>query len=415
MIQSPTGAEWLDWNLGRKPGGADPALPDSTIAVITPAYHQYMGEAPDDDAPTDYAPTELGAAIDETEAHTAWALADEPDELPRMASMTATEDFRTIVLRGANVASYKFALAKSILMFAQSGATSASLEDLAVPFSRELCAHIKEVDTQSTSSGSRFLDTCRHFNAGTIDHDELVGATALLGFNNVIDAFHMVDRAEVGTRFFVDERQQALRGIRFTDELISLASEPGTKAPLEAEAESRWRLVESAWHERRSTGTILRVEYDRPSEMIVRGMLGHRRDITWVRPSLSGYQSSACFYCGAPVTPLLGLPHSADVDHCFPHMLMARGVFVDLDDVWNLVLACAMCNRGAAGKFDRLAHGDFLERLWQRNERLISSHHPLRESIIAATGRTPSARLDFLRSIETRATEHARAEWRPTR
>ena len=89
--------------------------------------------------------------------------------------------------------------------------------------------------------------------------------------------------------------------------------------------------------------------------MIVRGMLGHRRSITWVRPGLSGYQSSTCFYCGAPVTPLLGLEHSADVDHFFPHMLMARGVFIDLDDVWNLVLACAVCNRGAAGKFHRLA------------------------------------------------------------
>ena len=30
--------------------------------------------------------------------------------------------------------------------------------------------------------------------------------------------------------------------------------------------------------------------------------------------------------CGAPVTPLLGLEHSADVDHFFPHSLMARGV-----------------------------------------------------------------------------------------
>jgi hypothetical protein len=39
----------------------------------------------------------------------------------------------SIVLRGANVAFYKFALAKSILALAQSGATSASLEDLAVP------------------------------------------------------------------------------------------------------------------------------------------------------------------------------------------------------------------------------------------------------------------------------------------
>jgi hypothetical protein len=80
----------------------------------------------------------------------------------------ASADFRSIVLRGANVASYKFALAKSILPLAQSGGTSASLEDLAVPFSQELYAHLKQVDTQSTSSGSRFLDACRHFNAGRI-------------------------------------------------------------------------------------------------------------------------------------------------------------------------------------------------------------------------------------------------------
>ena len=96
-------------------------------------------------------------------------------------------------------------------------------------------------------------------------------------------------------------------------------------------------------------------------------------------------------------------------------MLMARRGFVDLDDVWNLVLACGVCNRGPAGKSDRLAHGDFLERLWRRNERLIRSQHPLRESIMAVTGRTPTARLDFLRSVQTRATEHARADWRPPR
>jgi hypothetical protein len=324
-------------------------------------------------------------------------------------------DFRNIVLRGLNVASFKFALAKTILELAEAGKTGASLEELAVPFSRELCAHIREVDTQSTSPGSRFLDACRHFNAGRITEDEMVSTTALLGFNNVIDAFHVVDRVDVGTRFFIDERQQSLRGIRFTDDLLRIAAQPTARQPLVVEAESRWRLVESAWHERRSTGSILRVVYDRPSEMIVRGMLGHRRDITWVRPSLSGYQSGVCFYCGAAVTPLLGLDHSADVDHYFPHMLMSRGLFVDLDDVWNLVLACATCNRGEAGKFDRLPHGDFLEALWRRNERLINSHHPLRESIIAATGDKPPARLNFLRSVQTRASEHARAEWRPAR
>ncbi|PRC46105.1 hypothetical protein C6A85_91765, partial [Mycobacterium sp. ITM-2017-0098] len=159
--------------------------------------------------------------------------------VPTIGTVTAmvgesasSTDFRSIVLRGANVASYKFALAKSILSLAQSEATSASLEQLAVPFSRELCAHLKEVDTQTTSQGSRFLDACRHFNEGRITHTELIDATVLLGFNNVIDAFHVVDRSDVGTRFFADERNQALRGLRFTDELVALASEIDTRQPL---------------------------------------------------------------------------------------------------------------------------------------------------------------------------------------
>lgn len=170
------------------------------------------------------------------------------------SATTASEDFRSIVLRGQNVASYKFALAKSVLMLAESGVTAASLEDLAVPFSRELCTHLAEVDTQATSAGSRFLDACRHFNAGRINDTELIDTTVLMGSNNVIDAFHVVDRSDVETRFFVDERQTPLRGIRFTDELLTLAAASDSRTPLEAEAESRWKLVESAWHERRSTG-----------------------------------------------------------------------------------------------------------------------------------------------------------------
>jgi hypothetical protein len=84
------------------------------------------------------------------------------------SATTVSEDFRSVVLRGANVTSYKFALAKSILTLAESEAMSASLVDLAVPFSREVCEHLEQVDTQSTSSRSRFLDACRYFNAGTI-------------------------------------------------------------------------------------------------------------------------------------------------------------------------------------------------------------------------------------------------------
>jgi hypothetical protein len=335
----------------------------------------------------------------------------------RMGStLTApTEDFRSVVLRGANVASYKFALASSLLELAGAGQEAVPLEVLAGPFSRAICEHLREVDTQGTSAGSRFLNACRHHNAGLITDDELRDSTVLLGFNNVLDAFHTVGSEGLGTRFFVDERRDQLRGIRLTDDLLRLAERPETALPLAAETQSRWALVENAWHEKRSTGNVLTVEYDRPSEMIVRGMLGHRRSLTWVRPSLSGYQAGQCFYCGAGVSPLLGLPDSADVDHYFPHVLMSRGLFQDLDHVWNLVLTCSDCNRGIGGKFDRLAHPDFLDRLWQRNERLIMSHHPLRESIIAVTGRTPADRAGFLTAMQNEAQMYGRLEWRPPR
>lgn len=56
-------------------------------------------------------------------------------------------DFRNIVLRAQNVASYKLARAKSILTWTESGITAALLEKLAIPLSRELCAHLVEVDS----------------------------------------------------------------------------------------------------------------------------------------------------------------------------------------------------------------------------------------------------------------------------
>lgn len=134
-----------------------------------------------------------------------------------------------------------------------------------------------------------------------------------------------------------------------------------------------------------------------------------------MRPSLSGYQAGACFYCGGADYSLSGFEHSADVDHYFPHVLMSRGLDCDLDGVWNLVLACTTCNRGNAGKGHRLAHGDFLDRLHHRNERLIGSHHPLREAMIRATGRASADRLNFLRAMQTRALDYTRADWRPPR
>lgn len=107
--------------------------------------------------------------------------------------------WRAIILFGRNVASYKFALAKSLLDIQES---SIALEDLARPYAAHICEHLKKEDKQCTSQSSKFLDTCRSFNAGELDEATLYAITEKLGFINVLDAFHIVNAAPIGPSFF---------------------------------------------------------------------------------------------------------------------------------------------------------------------------------------------------------------------
>jgi hypothetical protein len=131
--------------------------------------------------------------------------------------------WRAIVLFGQNVASYKFALAGALL---EIGADSEviSLDEVALPFASRVAEHIRAHDKQGTFQKSRFLDACRAFNSGELDADGLRAKTVQLGFANVIDAFHIVDKAEVPERFFIDERRSG-SGIRLTDRLHEVLSE----------------------------------------------------------------------------------------------------------------------------------------------------------------------------------------------
>lgn len=318
-----------------------------------------------------------------------------PDESER-------EHWRSVVLFGRNVASYKFALAKALLELARQGQERIEMEELAVPYTRHLCEHLLRVDRQGTFQHSRFLDACRFFNAGRITAEELRTATVLLGFNNVIDAFHVVGSGDVPTRFFVDERSTA-GGIRISQELVDLAAQPELP-DLEREVEARWCLVEEAWGSR-AEGRQAIVLYDSPREILVPALFGKRRTITEVRPALNGYQKGHCFYCFQPITVTPG-PEGpiADVDHLFPHSLMARGLPIDLDQPWNLVLACSTCNRGPGGKMAAVPHRRYLARLHRRNEYLIGSSHPLKETLVLVTGRSAAARARFLLDAMENAT-----------
>lgn len=82
-----------------------------------------------------------------------------------------------------------------------------------------------------------------------------------------------------------------------------------------------------------------------------------------------------------------------------------------------IVLSCTDCNRGEQGKFEKLPSIDLLERLYNRNEYLITSHHPLRETLIAQTGYTSEKRRDYLQDAYNCSILYygGTKKWQPTK
>ncbi|MDQ3691169.1 MAG: HNH endonuclease, partial [Chloroflexota bacterium] len=219
--------------------------------------------------------------------------------------------------------------------------------------------------------------------------------------------FHVVNQAEVPTRFFIDERSNSTRGIRLTDHFLTVR-EGFQYRNLPAEVEARWRLVETAW-ELKLPRHVLAVTYDSDDGfLVVEADAQHRRPITGTRGALNGYQKGKCFYCQRDVA----VDHM-DVDHFLPHILLPQLVVPNIDGIWNLVLACAPCNRGPAGKFTRLPQVRFLERLHERNEYLVASHHPLRETLMLQTGVHEPARRAFLQAAWNEAHDLLIHTWTP--
>jgi hypothetical protein len=188
---------------------------------------------------------------------------------------------------------------------------------------------------------------------------------------------------------------------------------------LNQETESRWNLVEKAW-ELNINKNLIAVEFDQQTKQLFTQDAKHRRtNITTSRGALNGYQKSRCFYCFKEISISSDDDLLADVDHFFPHLLKPDVANagccrpVNVDGVWNLVLSCAECNRGESGKFAQVPSIELLERLHTRNEYLIGSHHPLRETLIMQTGTTERDRKYFLDKSYRFSKERLIHNWQP--
>jgi len=320
--------------------------------------------------------------------------------------------WRSIILFGRNVATYKFALGKALLGIADKEHTFIKLDDLAEPYAKLLIEHLKNNERQGTFSSSKFIDACKAYDKKQISEDELIAKTVSLGFNNVIDAFHIVGKGDVPRRFFIDERK-GRNGISITDDLLSLKENiQFTNFPFEAEA--RWRLVETAWSLNISPA-LLEVKYDDDQNMFFTEYdLLRRINVTSSKDALNGYQKGKCFYCFKDIIIDSSDPcQMSDVDHFFPHTLLKAYPTLSLNGIWNLVLSCKECNRGEDGKFISVPERYLLNKLFSRNEFFIQSHHPLRETLINQTGRTTQERTEFLQKIDSLAIELLIHRWKP--
>jgi hypothetical protein len=204
-----------------------------------------------------------------------------------------------------------------------------------------------------------------------------------------------VHGSELPKRFFIDQRKNK-GGILLTDDFYEL-SESFQYSNLPAETEARWRLVETAWS-LNLPKNLVQITVDDGFSLFLAENRQRRIAVTKSRHALNGYQKGKCFYCYREIS-IDEEECLADVDHFFPWMLNYCAEGKPINGVANLVLACAECNRGPRGKFDRIPSLRLLERLSRRNEYLIVSHHPLRETLIAQTGRTRQDRQTFLQDV----------------
>ena len=330
------------------------------------------------------------------------------DLIPFLSNSPTVEDcWRGVVLYGRNTASYKFALASALLEMHPQAGQLIKLEELAPAFALSIARHLATSPKQITTAKGKFIDACLTYNQDQ-NINALVDATVSHGFVNVIDAFHIVSAVPVAHQFYVDERRDN-KGIRITDEFSRLLA--GHQAnSLDQEVDSRWRLVETAWNLGIAANLLTIQHDDAAGEMFTTDRAMRRKAVTSSRGALNGYQKGRCFYCHADLT-LTGEAMNTDVDHFFPHKLKQLELGVNFDGVWNLVLSCHTCNRGPNGKFDRIPSGRLLQRLNNRNEYLIGSHHPLRETLMRQTGLTTIDRTAYLAGIYQKVQLNPGSAW----
>ena len=281
------------------------------------------------------------------------------------------KDFcRMLTLYGLNTATYKIALGRCLCNFAEEDKTHITMEMLAKEFFDLYNARLENGMPQLAHE-TRFTimeKIVARYKGGGVSYDEAIEYVKNNAFGDVIPRFHNLDRIKLEDRFY----HITDSGIILTDSVFEVF-EGADKEVLKQELDARWSLLESAFAMKRENAELIN---DIKKFYLVKGY--ERTDITYMKDMLNGYQEGLCFYCGEVLEP-----KTIHVDHVIPRSYLYH------DEPWNLVLSHDACNEK---KSDFLPSRYYIQKLVDRNERLIKSNHPLNKQIKDELGVTPKIR-----------------------
>jgi len=288
-------------------------------------------------------------------------------------TFTNRDYWKAIVLYGLNNATYKIALAKTLLELAKGGSTHVGQNVLSEEFLRQYKDRLNQetaMPQQKHKERRTVMEQIvMRINNGSLTMTKAVEETGVLMHKDVIHRFHTLkDRNLAKEKFYEFNQSQQIIIKDSVFQVLEVRPEE-----LFDEIDARWGLLEGAFEINREQFVL---QNDIRNIYLQKGY--QRKDITKNIPFLNGYQNNICFYCSEQMD--LDETH---VDHVLPRQV------INHDEIWNLVLSHRFCN---LQKSDHLVGPQYIEKLIARNENIMGSNHPWIKKINEQLGKSAIAR-----------------------
>ncbi len=327
--------------------------------------------------------------------------------------------WRSIILLGKNTASYKFAWAKTLNEFVNKNQNRFTMDEAATEQMKFLCESRKRSYFQGVSemiNKSSVFSSIDKFHKDEINETTLHSIITKEAFKHVITAFPVVNNKPIELQFYKDERKTS-NSILLTDEIFKCFENKEMSNNLIQSGNMRQRLFERAC-ELRITPEGL-INYDEDTGLLYEEQLNTRKNLTSCIPTLNSYQRDVCFYCTSFISTDEKSPDKAEIEHFIPITMSKdfkkkyNNIYpYNLNAIWNLVLACKVCNN-LANKGTKIPSSRFWVELNNRNDFLHSSFKPIQKTIEDLMGKTPSQRLSFLQDRRKESLDVLIHEWDP--